>query len=52
MLFSWAVIFGGAILIMIYGWGLTPVSWSWIILGHIFTVIIGATLQIAAKQLD
>lgn len=52
MFFSWVVIFVGSILIMIYGWGLTPVSWGWIIFGHIFTVGMGATLQLAAKQLD
>jgi hypothetical protein len=49
---SWLVIFGGGILIMIYGWGIQPVSWGWIILGHLVVVTVAATLQFAAKNIN
>jgi len=51
-LLSWATIFFGGILIMIYGWGIQPVSWAWIIFGHFFIVVLAATLQFVAKNID
>lgn len=51
-LLSWATIFVGGILIMIYGWGIQPVSWAWIIFGHFFIVVLAATLQFVAKNID
>jgi hypothetical protein len=51
-LLSVVVIFVCGILIMIYGWGLTPASWGWIIFGNIFTVVVASVLQVAAKRID
>lgn len=50
-LLSALVIFVTGILVMIYGWGLTPVSWGWILFGNLFGIVIAAFLQTAAKAL-
>lgn len=49
---SAAVVFVTGILVMIYGWGLTPVSWGWILFGNLFAVLVAAVLQVAAKSID
>lgn len=49
---SAAVVFVTGILVMIYGWGLTPVSWGWILFGNLFGVLVAAVLQNAAKSID
>ena len=51
-LMSTVVIFVTGILVMIYGWGLTPVSWGWILFGNFFGILIAAVLQVAAKSID
>lgn len=51
-LISAVIIWVGGILVMIYGWGLTPVSWGWIIFGNIGIVLMAAILQTAAKSID
>jgi hypothetical protein len=42
----------GGILVAIFGWGLTPQNWGWIIFGNLTTIVIAGFLQVAAKQLD
>ena len=31
-----------SVLVMIFGWGIEPVSWGWIIGGYLMTAVIGA----------
>jgi hypothetical protein len=38
--------FGLGILVMIFGWGLQPVSWGWIIGGGIGGTFLGALFQL------
>jgi hypothetical protein len=33
--------------VMIYGWGVQPVSWGWILVGSIGGALIGALFQLA-----
>lgn len=42
-----AVIIG--ILVMMYGWGLKPVSWGWIIFGGVFGRIMSEIIGIISK---
>lgn len=51
-LISAVVIFVGHILVMIYGWGLEPNSWGWILFGNFVSILIAAILQVAAKSID
>lgn len=41
---------GVGVLIMIFGWGLQPVSWGWIIGGGTFGAFLGALFQLADKK--
>jgi len=45
LLFVLSVAVGLSVLVMIYGWGLTPVSWWWIIgvgvFGQVFMKMVG-----------
>lgn len=38
---------GIGIAVMIYGWGLQPVSWGWILGGGIGGALVGALFQLA-----
>lgn len=40
---------GITVLVMIYGWGLTPKSWPWIILGGIGARLIVAIMEAVVK---
>ena len=50
-LLALAVTFVGGLLIMIYGWGLTPVSWGWVVGGWFFSIIVAGFLQYASKNI-
>ena len=39
-----------SILVMIYGWGLKPVSWWWIILGGVFGRILVEIINSISKD--
>ena len=34
-----------SVLVMIFGWGIEPVSWGWIVGGYLATAVIGAMFQ-------
>jgi len=38
-----------SIWIMIYGWGLQPQSWGWVVFGYLTTSIIGAIFSVVEK---
>lgn len=40
---------GVSILVMIYGWGIQPVSWWWIVGGGIVVRVLIATIEAAGK---
>jgi hypothetical protein len=42
--------FGGTIISMIWGWGLEPKSWFWIISGSFFGFMIAALAQILNEE--
>lgn len=46
-LIGFALALGMGILVSIYGWGLTPHSWGWIIGGGTAGALIGALFQLA-----
>jgi hypothetical protein len=48
---SYATIIIGNILIMIYGWGVQPVSWWWIIGGYSLFSGVSAVFQAVMKKL-
>ena len=50
-LISIVVVFGSGILVMIYGWGIEPVSWAWIIFGNMIGIAISAIIQSAASAI-
>jgi hypothetical protein len=41
-----------SILIMIYGWGLEPKSWLWIIGGGVFLSLLGEVLVSISKDME
>lgn len=45
-LFSTVVLFALSICVMIFGWGLKPVSWGWVIWGSIGAVFVTALIQV------
>jgi hypothetical protein len=51
-LLAYAVMFIGGVLIMIHGWGLTPVSWGWIIFAPFVIAIIYGFLIWLAQNID
>lgn len=44
-LFSAAVIFGLSLCVMLFGWGLEPKSWGWVIWGNIGVILTSAVIQ-------
>ena len=44
-LIVWAAMVGLGILIMIFGWGLVPQSWGWILGGGVVSTLIAAVFQ-------
>lgn len=46
-LIGFGITFSMGILVMIYGWGLQPVSWGWIIAGGLVGTFLGAIFQFA-----
>lgn len=46
ILFSSTVLFGLSICIMLFGWGLKPVSWGWVIWGGIGAIFLSAFIQV------
>ncbi len=46
-LVGFGIAFVLGIFVMIYGWGLQPVSWGWIVGGGIASVVLGAIFQMA-----
>lgn len=51
-LLAFVVTFVGGILIMIYGWGLTPVSWGWIIVAPFVIALIYSVLIWLGQNID
>jgi hypothetical protein len=49
---AFAVTFIGGILIMIYGWGLTPVSWGWIIVAPFVIALLYSVLIWLGQNID
>lgn len=52
VIFLWLSIFFLTIFILMYGWGLTPISWSWIIGGNILQIILVGCMQGVAKEIS
>lgn len=48
-LFGFFVMVGMSIMVMVFGWGLQPVSWGWIVGGGIAGSFIAALFQMADK---
>lgn len=46
-LVGYGIAIGMGILVMLYGWGLQPVSWGWIIGGGIGGSLLAASFQLA-----
>lgn len=46
-LIGFGIAIGLGILVMIYGWGLQPVSWGWIVGGGVGSALLGAVFQLA-----
>jgi len=46
----WLLMCAISVITMIYGWGLTPANWGWILFGYLATVIL--TLLSAAVSED
>ena len=44
------LIVGLSIAIMIYGWGLTPVNWWWIILGYLAVMVLSCISLIVSAD--
>lgn len=44
-LIGFFVAFGLGVLVMIFGWGLVPQSWGWIIFGGIAGAFLGSLFQ-------
>lgn len=44
------IAFGLGVLVMINGWGLNPVSWSWIIWGSIGSAFVGAVISLTGDE--
>lgn len=51
-IFLFTATFVLSILIMMYGWGLTPQSWWWIIGGNFLQIIIVGMLQVVGKEFN
>lgn len=49
-LLSAAVIFGLSLCVMLFGWGLEPKSWSWVIWGNIGAILVSAIIQAIAAD--
>lgn len=49
-LFSAAVIFGLSLCVMLFGWGLKPESWGWVIWGNIGAILVSALIQALASE--
>lgn len=49
-LLGFFIAFGLGILVMIYGWGLNPVSWAWIIWGGIGSAFVFAIFHLAGGE--
>lgn len=47
LIISYFIVISGSILIMIFGWGLKPVSWGWVIGGNLILSFIGSLFQLA-----
>lgn len=44
-LISTAALFSLSICVMIFGWGLTPQSWGWVIWGNIGALFVSVLIQ-------
>lgn len=49
-LLGYFVTIGLSICIMIFGWGLTPISWGWIIGGGIAGSVLGAVIALGGDK--
>lgn len=47
---TWLLIWGLGVAVMIYGWGLVPTSWPWIICGGIGGQLFLAIIQALVKE--
>lgn len=50
ILFSTAALFGLSICVMLFGWGLRPVSWGWVIWGGIGAIFVSAFIQVLSDE--
>lgn len=47
ILIGFAITFATGILVMMFGWGLQPVSWGWIIGGGLVGIFIGSLFSLS-----
>lgn len=45
-LFGWFILMGVGILVMIFGWGLEPRSWGWILFGNTIGAIVASLFKL------
>ena len=51
-LFGFVIVFFIEIAVMIYGWGLEPKSWGWIIAGGVVVRFLVELMMVAARELQ
>lgn len=51
-LVAYIVLMATSILVMIYGWGIQPKSWFWIIFMYGLGLLIGSIFTVVAKKLE
>ena len=51
-LVAYIVLMATSILVMIYGWGLQPKSWFWIVFMYGLGLLIGSIFTVVAKKLE
>jgi uncharacterized membrane protein HdeD (DUF308 family) len=51
-MFGYTLIIATGILIMIYGWGLKPENWWWVILGNVFGLTFARAVVVIAESKD
>ena len=49
LLTSYVIATGIGILVMIFGWGVEPVSWGWILGGTFIASFVGALVQLVEE---
>jgi len=47
----YAIAFALSVVALIYGWGLTPVSWTWVIIPAIATIISTVVMQLIVEAI-